>query len=586
MPDYDGLKPGEILADASVAEFISRLGLGIAEAQRALDENTIDQLAEFTKARDDLNGRTLLDLGLMPAFYHYQSADLSCSLQLSLKVQKSLGVDVKTSIDVKKDSGSSETDAASETETSSGSETRTSTRTAAVTIKMNSASVLKVGGTDFAPEGTNPAAKIADLTAKLRASDTSGVSRALAVPKTTPVNPTVEPPSDKIIASPNAVAFLTGGFDHGVIEIKAIPAAPEEFTLNPATKVTPALPAATRLAYAEELAAKIIAAGFRAYAYDATKDIGSINFDFDQAVIRPGADATALQRAAVYLKASGHKARIEAHTDRSGDPAYNVKLGNQRVTAMFDFLVANGVDPQQLVKVPSTGEKKWADQSLPDGTAGKNEAHRLGQLFVTDTSSAFVVINGDATHELTGINPDNRGNPSAPGNGFVVLYDANNTVLSTGGRKVVIKGRDFPLSGAAAGGNATHSPEAYAINLANAVNADAAVKVKAWPTGNVTNLANEGDEFSLELVTTESRDITLTGSEGVTIASQFSKTKTQSKTSTRTGNTSVAFGASVDVRYARSFEMTVTGNSAINARLVSIPAPPEFLATIKEFLKP
>jgi hypothetical protein len=68
--------------------------------------------------------------------------------------------------------------------------------------------------------------------------------------------------------------------------------------------------------------------------------------------------------------------------------------------------------------------------------------------------------------------------------------------------------------------------------------------------------------------------------------SQFSKTKTQSKTSTKTGNTSVAFGASVDVRYARSFEMTVTGNSAINARLVSIPAPPEFLSTIKEFLKP
>jgi hypothetical protein len=179
-----------------------------------------------------------------------------------------------------------------------------------------------------------------------------------------------------------------------------------------------------------------------------------------------------------------------------------------------------------------------------------------------------------------------RPNPQAPGNGFVFLYGAANTNLATGGRKVVIKGRDFPLSGAAVGGNATHSPEAYAINLANAVNADQAVKVKAWPTGNVTNLANEGDEFSLELVTTESRDITLTGSEGVTITSQFSKTKTQSKTSTKTGNTSVAFGASVDVRYARSFEMTVTGNSAINARLVSIPAPPEFLATIKEFLKP
>lgn len=584
MADYDGLKPGEILADASVAEFISRLGLGIAEAQRALDENTIDQLAEFTRARDDLGGKTLLDLGLMPAFYHYQFADLSCSLQLSLKVQKSFGVDFKTSIDVKTGSTDASTDESSESLTESGSSTSTSTRTAAVTIKMNSGSVLKVGGEDFAPEGTNPAAKIADLTEKLRASDTSGIKRALAVPKTTPVNPTVEPPSDKVIASPNAVAFLTGGFDHGVIEIKAVPGAPEEFTLNPATKVTPALPAASRLAYAEDLSAKINAAGFNSYAYDSTKIGQTVNFDFDRAEIRPGRDANRLQRYASYLKASGHKARILGHTDRSGPPDYNIKLGNQRVVAIFDFLVANGVAPAQLEKVPSTGEKKWADQNLPDGVP--NEDHRLGELFITDTSSAFVVIDGDATHELTGVAPDNRGNPAAPGNGFVALYDANNSNLSAGGRKVVIKGRDFPLSGAAAGGNATHSPEAYAINLANAVNADQAVKVKAWPTGNVTNLANETDEFALELVTTESREIVLTGSDGVTVTSQFSKTTTKKSSTAKTGNTSVAFGASLDIRFSRSFEMNVTGNSSINARLVSIPAPPEFLATIKEFLKP
>jgi outer membrane protein OmpA-like peptidoglycan-associated protein len=584
MPDYDGLKPGEILADASVAEFISRLGLGIAEAQRALDENTIDQLAEFTRARDDLNGRTLLDLGLMPAFYHYQSADISCSLQLSLKVQKSLAVGVNTSFNIKKDSASSETDSASETETRSGSETRTSTRTAAVTIKMNSASVLKVGGTDFAPEGTNPQARINDLTDKLRASDSSGIQRALAVPKTTPVNPTVEPPSERVITSPNAVAFLTGGFDRGIIEIKAVPAAPEQFTLNPATKVTPALPAATNLAYAEDLAAKIRATGFDAKAFGANSRLTSVNFDFDKADIRPGVDATKLQRTAAMLVATRKTVNILGHTDRSGPPDYNLKLGDRRVAAIIEYLKANGVPAQQLIAKPSEGEKKATDAGETDGT--RNEAFRLGEVVLADSTSAYVSVDGDASHELTSVDPDKRQAPDAPGNGFIYLFDIKNAVLSTNNRKVVIKGRDFPLSGAAVGGNATHSPEAYAINLANAVNADPVVKVKAWPTGNVTNLANEGDEFALELVTTESRDITLTGSEGVTITSQFSKTTTKSTASTKTGNTSVAFGASVDVRYARSFEMTVTGNSAISARLVSIPAPPEFLATIKEFLKP
>lgn len=583
MADYNGLKPGEVLADASVAEFISRLGLGIAEAQRALDENSIDQLGEFLKKRDDLGNQSLLDLGLLPAFYHYQHADISCSLQLSLKVQESFGVDLKLSTDIKSGSTDASTNETSETSTESGSSTSASMRSALITIKIGPPGALKVGGTDFALAALNPEARIADLATRLRGDPATGVTRALAVPKLTPVNPEVVPPSDRVVASPNAVAFLSGGFDHGIIEIKAVPPAPETFTLNAATKVTTApTPGQTRLAYADALVELIKATGFSTGAFDSTRDFGDIHFDFDSAVIRPGRDAKTLGRTAVYLKATGQRMRILAHTDRSGPDAYNIKLGNQRVAAMFDFLVANGVPPGQLVKVPSTGEAKWKGDPGPQ----KNEKHRLGETLVTDTTSAFVSINGDETHELTTIDPDHRGKPQEPGNGFVALYDANNTSLVTGGRKVVIKGENFALSGAAVGGNALHSAEAYAINLAVAVNASPTVKVKAWPTGNVTNLANDTDEVGVELLSASGAEIVLAGSDAVTVTSQFTKTKTAKTSVAKTGNTSVAFGASLDLRFARSFEMNVTGNSAISARLVSIPAPPEFLAAIKEFLKP
>jgi low affinity Fe/Cu permease len=52
-----------------------------------------------------------------------------------------------------------------------------------------------------------------------------------------------------------------------------------------------------------------------------------------------------------------------------------------------------------------------------------------------------------------------------------------------------------------------------------------------------------------------------------------------------TGNRTIAVGASLDYRSSRQFEQSVTGNSTITARLVSIPAPPEFLALVKDFLK-
>ncbi len=80
------MTPGEVLADASVADFISELGLGIAAAQTALDDNSLRQIDAFTTPREDLGGRSLLDLGLTPAFYHYQHADISCSMQIRMEV--------------------------------------------------------------------------------------------------------------------------------------------------------------------------------------------------------------------------------------------------------------------------------------------------------------------------------------------------------------------------------------------------------------------------------------------------------------------------------------------------------------------
>ena len=66
---------------------------------------------------------------------------------------------------------------------------------------------------------------------------------------------------------------------------------------------------------------------------------------------------------------------------------------------------------------------------------------------------------------------------------------------------------------------------------------------------------------------------------------RFSRSRTERTTQQRTGNQTVAVGASLDIHYSRKFEMNVTGNSAISARLVSVPAPPQFLETVREFLE-
>ena len=93
MEQLDHMKPGDVLAQAELATYIGAMGIGIAEAQRAMDKNTIDQLGAFVEPQPGLGGQSLIQIGLMPAFYFFRSATLSCSVSMSLQVHQDFGAD-------------------------------------------------------------------------------------------------------------------------------------------------------------------------------------------------------------------------------------------------------------------------------------------------------------------------------------------------------------------------------------------------------------------------------------------------------------------------------------------------------------
>jgi hypothetical protein len=93
MEPLERMKPGDVLSQAELATYIGAMGIGIAEAQRAMDKNTLDQLGAFVEPQAGLGGKTLLEIGLMPAFYFFRSATLSCSVSMSLQVHQNLGAD-------------------------------------------------------------------------------------------------------------------------------------------------------------------------------------------------------------------------------------------------------------------------------------------------------------------------------------------------------------------------------------------------------------------------------------------------------------------------------------------------------------
>ncbi|MEL6536534.1 MAG: hypothetical protein AAFQ98_14045, partial [Bacteroidota bacterium] len=94
-------KAATVLQEADVSDIVSSLALGIADAQEQLDNNSIKQTLALADPTNAINGKSLLELGFTPAFYHFQYADISASINLKmyLSTATSLGVGLEADFD-------------------------------------------------------------------------------------------------------------------------------------------------------------------------------------------------------------------------------------------------------------------------------------------------------------------------------------------------------------------------------------------------------------------------------------------------------------------------------------------------------
>lgn len=591
MPDLESMTPGQILADASVADFIGALGLAIAEAQTALDANSVNQLPEFLKPIESLDGKSLIELGLSPAFYHYQHADLACSLQLTLKVGNSLSVGVGLNGSYGAGGTSTSSDSSSRSETESGSSTATSEHTAQVNVTAASTGALTVGSRSFPLTGPDALTRIRALQDAVTADPAAGVPRLLFTPPADTFTITTDAPPERVATTERTVSFLGGGFARGYIRIDTN--ADTEFRLNGTTTVTTTAQSDMD-AYGAHVAARIDATdGYEASFGGTTTAMLRVHFPTGRHTIEEFTaegqprNATArrgLELIARMIRDLGLRVRVEGHTDTQpysggaqASDAANLALGQRRADEVRDALIAYGA-PATAVISSSTGV---ADARAAGGAADQVRWRNADILLDPGMRLVRVFASGSSA-TLEGVGPANLTPPTTAGNAWIYLYAAQSGSLA--GKKVTIDGTDFALNGSAGGGAAAGTPEAHASNLSALINGTSTVDFTSSSSANVVTVYRRSSPFSLALFTTESTEQRLSGTEGVTVTRQFTRTSSTSQERTGTGNSTVAFGGTIDVRYSRQYETTVTGNSSISARLVSIPAPPQFLETIQDFL--
>ncbi len=103
--------------------------------------------------------------------------------------------------------------------------------------------------------------------------------------------------------------------------------------------------------------------------FDSAVSQDRIFFDFDKYVVRPDAKLV-LTRWVDWIKQHPqHLITLEGHADERGTREYNLALGEKRANAVKEFLVAQGVSPDQITTlsygkerpaVTGAGETAWA----------------------------------------------------------------------------------------------------------------------------------------------------------------------------------------------------------------------------------
>jgi outer membrane protein OmpA-like peptidoglycan-associated protein len=105
---------------------------------------------------------------------------------------------------------------------------------------------------------------------------------------------------------------------------------------------------------------------------------GAVLFDFDSAAIRPDAERTLTDVAAVLNAEGSRPAQVDGHTDSIGSDGYNLQLSRRRAEAVVSWLAAHGVTAARLTARGFGESKPVAD----NGTAEGRQRNRRVEIIV------------------------------------------------------------------------------------------------------------------------------------------------------------------------------------------------------------
>lgn len=583
----------EILQQVDVSKIFTSMAMGIAEAQQKLDNNSIAQLIKLSK--EEIHGKSLLELGFVPAFYSFTYADISCNISLQMGLKTDINVGLKASLDLTKNKGYSQDQSkfASESKDQTVNEEYKSSRyftfkaseknsinieSESYTLKQNEGCLKMVETMESEIMQNN---KITDIDSEVHSGEEVTVNTANKNVNISQVN------GYTCLSLPYEEAGATGILKISEYDSKKVDLDGADATTNDQIEIKTDFSTVygdaknkigTGAVYGFEKDGKFYNNSTTPvdlmlyFKHDANKNIygqklgSKVYYEEELAEssetshkINPAALKAAFLKLAEILKRDNEaKAIITGHTDTSGGNEYNEELGLKRALAFIRELTSRGAPESRFDNPVSRGETDSGEDNAIDVTWRKATLN-LDSDYIIFTGGNFTkdaTVENESKNKFVFIDENlNSGNPvvnfvygerNIEINNAAAITDIENSfkanykefisetkdeVLYLLNKETVIKFYVF-------------SKDSEKINIESAKSFDA--------TGNETE-----NTYYISDTTTKNNKIL------------------EDASSLATDNT-LAIGVSVDARYSRQFDMSVDGNASMSARIVAVPPPKQF----------
>ena len=569
-----------ILQNVDVSSIVTSLAIGIADAQERLDNNSVSQLIRLSTTQ--VGGKSLLELGFQPAFYAFDYADISASISLKMALKEDVSVDFSLSVDYKNNTTFDKSFFNQLSKSRTKSLSRYSKTEKEVSLKAKTSKEVSINETTFEihkEEGSYSKVESAkeqmrDESSDLRVDSVIEDDMTFELKSASTLYATKE--GGYVIIAKPYVQTNTEGL---LKMLSNSYATTEQITLkttSPQKKFDKKTDFDTTLAAAVTTNGGTVI-GIKSdgiYRTSGVKRVFEFLYDWNKYDINysysTGVKSDALQQEDVKLLAMllrrdpALKITVTGYTDGSGSDTklnadYNQALGDKRAKAFKNEILKRGEGniSESQIQTASKGE------DLANGSSAKDP---LIRKISVELPADYDYIHFDG--------------------GSIVKAE-----IATAGDSVFVYCEEMGTAGSGLEAVFQYGDKTYTLtelNLDLALSTAQNYKIEEFYAEKVNDYyyllheeamvnyfvhAQDSREIDVEVEQVASADLDKDTTKIFVSDTKNDLSRLKQSSKDFEGDRSLAISGSLDVRYARQFNMSVEGNASVSARMISVPPP-------------